>query len=127
MRIAFDIDDTITRCPEFFAVISKALIAAGHKVHVISSHEDRGFAEEGLAECGVSFDELILSSDREYQPTGTRPLQAEAGNWKAEVCRRLEIDVLFDDMPEVVNALDERTVGFMTVDPLLGRVGYELS
>ena len=28
MRVAFDIDDTITRCPKFFAVISQALMAA---------------------------------------------------------------------------------------------------
>ena len=27
MRIGFDIDDTITRCPEFFAVASKASMA----------------------------------------------------------------------------------------------------
>lgn len=125
MRIAFDIDDTITRCPEFFSVISKALRAAGHKVYIISYREDRGFADEDLAECGVSYDELILFADYERKSGGSQTWQDEAGNWKAEVCRRHEIDVLFDDMPEVINALDERTVAFMTVDPLLGRVAYE--
>ncbi|MBP7935413.1 MAG: hypothetical protein KA354_12275 [Phycisphaerae bacterium] len=125
MRIAFDIDDTITRCPEFFAVISKALRAAGHKVYIISYREDRGFAEEDLAECGVSYDELILFADDERKAGGAKSWQDEAGRWKAEVCRQLEIDVLFDDMPEVVSALDEQTAAFMTVDPSLGSVAYE--
>ena len=67
MRIGFDIDDTIIRCPEFFAVASKALMAAGHKVYIVSYREDRGFAEEDLAEHCVSFDELVLPTEEELR------------------------------------------------------------
>jgi hypothetical protein len=72
MRIAFDIDDTITRCPQFFAVVSKALMAAGHKVYIVSHREDRGFTEEDLAEYCVCFNELIL-------PTGGTASNATIG------------------------------------------------
>lgn len=117
MRIAFDIDGTITCCPEFFSVVSKALIAAGHKVYVISYREDREFAEQDLAEYGVVFDELVLPSEQEWQRSGGENWRQEIGQWKAEACRRLGIDLLFDDMPEVVNAVGEKTVAFMAVRP----------
>jgi len=29
-----------------------------------------------------------------------------AGRWKADICRRLQIDILFEDMPEVVNVVE---------------------
>ena len=32
MRVAIDIDGTITRCPVFFSIVSRALLAAGHQV-----------------------------------------------------------------------------------------------
>lgn len=124
MQIGLDIDGTITRCPQFFAVVSKALMAAGHKVYIVSYREDRGFAEEDLAEHGVSYDELILPTAaelRRVQPTAWR---AHAAQWKAEVCRKLGIEILFEDLPEVIAALDPTTVAFMAVDPALGRVTY---
>jgi hypothetical protein len=124
MQIALDIDDTITRCPEFFAFLSKAMLAAGHKVYIISYREDREFSEEDLAGHGIVFDELILPTEQEMQRRNAENWRQEASRWKAEVCRRFGIDVLFDDMPEVVNALGKDTVAFMTVDPSLGKVGY---
>ena len=74
MRIAFDIDDTITRCPEFFAIISKALIASGHRVYVLTYREDREFAEQDLAERGVVFDELVLPTEQAITETTGAPV-----------------------------------------------------
>jgi len=123
-RIAFDIDDTITRCPQFFAVISKALRAAGHKVYVISYREDREFAEQDLADYGVLYDELALPSQAEMHSAPPGEWKNAAARWKADVCRRLAIDVFFEDVPEVVNAMGGGTVAFMAVDSTLGKVGY---
>jgi hypothetical protein len=125
MHIAFDIDDTITRCPQFFSIISKALRASGHKVYIISYREDREFAEEDLAEHGITFDELVLPSEQELHRSTSQTWKQEAAQWKAEVCRRLGVEVFFEDMPEVINALDAQTQAFMAVDPSLGRVKYE--
>ena len=41
MVVAFDIDDTISRHPQFFAFLTQALIAAGHKVLIITFRSDR--------------------------------------------------------------------------------------
>jgi hypothetical protein len=41
------------------------------------------------------------------------------------VCLEKQIELLFDDMPEVINALGPQTVPFMTVDRKLGRLAYE--
>ena len=125
MRVGFDIDNTITRCPQLFAVISKALMASGHQVYIVSYREDRGFAEEDLAEYGVSFDELVIPAEDELRRMPPSQWRTNAARWKAEVCRRLEIDVLFEDMPEVIAALDKSTVAFMAVDPAEGTVKYE--
>ncbi len=40
MKAALDIDGTITERPEFFAVLSRALRAAGHRV-LILTYRDR--------------------------------------------------------------------------------------
>ena len=46
MKVALDIDDTITRCPDFFAFLSKALKDAGHHVYVVSYRADRDATAE---------------------------------------------------------------------------------
>ena len=63
MRVAFDIDDTITRCPDFFAVISQALMAAGHDVYIISYRSGRGVVEQELEGYGIRFRDVILPSE----------------------------------------------------------------
>lgn len=60
MIIGLDLDGTITRCPQFFAVISKALVAAGHKVYIVTWREDKEFTLEDLAEHGITFNQLIM-------------------------------------------------------------------
>lgn len=48
MIIAFDIDDTITRHPPFFAVLSRALVEAGHQVLIITFRDDPTVTAEDL-------------------------------------------------------------------------------
>ena len=124
MNIALDLDDTISRCPPFFSILSKAFIASGHKVYVITHREDRAFAAEDLAAYGISYDELILPTVEEFQRNTSGEWRTSIGAWKAEMCRRLEVDVCIDDMPDVVNALDERILALMVVDRSLGDVRY---
>lgn len=117
MNVAFDLDDTITRCPEFFAFLSRALKDAGHPVFIISYRTDEESTADALAEFGVAYDELILATDLDLDAQGFY-------EWKAEMCRRLEIDVFFEDMPEVANRVDDSTVCFVPFDPDLGRMTY---
>jgi hypothetical protein len=117
MRVAFDIDDTITRCPEFFAVISQALMTAGHDVYIISYRSGRGTVEQELEGYGIQFRDVVLPSDEDFDHFGFY-------EWKAHACRNLKIDIFFEDMPEVVNKLDPSVLAFVPLDPDLGRLDY---
>ena len=118
MRIAFDIDDTITRHPEFFRFLSGALKAAGHQIFVITYREGLEDTEAELADYGIEYDELILATEEQLR-------DVDFFEWKAQVCRAKEIDVFFEDMPEVLNRLDRSTMACMVVDPDLGQVTYK--
>jgi hypothetical protein len=118
MRVAFDVDDTITRCPEFFALLSRALQAGGHSVFIITYREDRPETEQELRAWGIQYDELVTPTDRDLQERGFY-------RWKAEACRLRKVDIFFEDMPEVVNLLDESTLAMIPVDPPLGKITYE--
>ena len=118
MRVALDIDDTITRCPEFFSFISKAMMAAGHDVYVISYRDNQQAVEEELRDIhNIAFRQVVLPSEDDFRDQGFY-------EWKANVCRSLKIDIFFEDMPEVVNELDRSVVAFMPFDAGLGRVTY---
>ena len=118
MRVAFDVDDTITRCPEFFALLSRALRAGRSQVYIITFREDREGTEQELREWGIEYDELVMATDGELDACGFY-------RWKADACRRRKIDIFFEDMPEVINLLDESTIAMMPIDPPLGKVAYE--
>ena len=117
MRIAIDVDDTITSAPGFFAVLSGAFRAAGHVVYVVTQRTDRSQTETELKALGIAYDELV--TQEASQASGTTFF-----DWKAETCRRLQIDILFEDMPEIVNGIDAATRVFMLFTPERGRVWY---
>ncbi len=118
MRVAFDVDDTITRCPEFFSLLSRALKAAGHRVFIITYREGSPDTQRELRDWGIEYDTLVTPTDEELDAHGFF-------QWKADACRRLKIDIFFEDMPEVINLLDETTIAMMPVDPPLGKVTYQ--
>jgi len=117
MRVALDIDDTITRHPRFFAFLSKALIRAGHSVYIISYRQGQEEVEADLAAFGISFTEVVLPSSEDLAREGFY-------EWKAAACKRLGVEVFFEDMPEVINELDKSVVAFVPFDAGLGRLTY---
>lgn|GEM_PF-1056982 len=117
MRVALDIDDTITRHPEFFAFLSKALIDSGNEVYIISFRQGQEEVEADLAAYGISFTEVILPTNEDLEREGFY-------EWKAVTCRRLGIEIFFEDMPEVVNKLDPHVLALVPFDADLGRLTY---
>lgn len=99
--IALDIDDTITAHPAFFAFLSQSAIAAGHEVLIITFREDRVAAESDLRALGIVWSKLITSTVVEH-------LEHGIDEWKGWVCREHAVDIFFDDMPEVMEHVDER-------------------
>ncbi|MBK9120184.1 MAG: hypothetical protein IPM18_11370 [Phycisphaerales bacterium] len=118
MRIAIDIDGTITRAPEFFGFLAAALRAAGHRVYIMSFRTDVDETRSELAEWGIPYDELHVATARLIHEHGYY-------RWKGALCKQFEIDVLFDDMPEVLRHVDSRTIAMMPVDGSLGCVTYQ--
>jgi hypothetical protein len=105
MVIALDIDDTITRHPAFFALISQALIQAGHRVLIITFRDEAGRAdtEADLDGWGIAYDELICWSMASCD-------LAEVDAWKAAVCRAHGVEIFFEDDANVLAHVDEETV-----------------
>ena len=105
MTIAFDIDDTITRHPAFFALLSQALVQAGHRVLIITFRDQAGRAdtEADLAGWGIAYHELICWSMACCDP-------ADVDAWKGTVCREHGVDVFFEDDPLPTRHCPRQTV-----------------
>jgi uncharacterized HAD superfamily protein len=97
MRVALDIDGTISEHPEFFAMLSSALRAAGHHVIVLTYRDPARDAatRDQLHAWGVEFDDLVIASSLET---------------KGECCAAHEIDLFFDDQDECIANVPERVL-----------------
>jgi hypothetical protein len=69
MNVAFDIDGTISRRPDFFAILSRAVRSDGGKVFVVTSRSNSPDVERQtrreLRSWDVQFDELVIIPDRD--------------------------------------------------------------
>jgi uncharacterized HAD superfamily protein len=94
MKVALDIDGTISEHPEFFAVLSTALRAAGHQVLVLTYRDSNRVeaTKEHLAAWGIQFDELVIAPSLEG---------------KGELCGTLGVDLFFDDQDECIASVPE--------------------
>jgi hypothetical protein len=97
MKVALDIDGTISEHPEFFAMLSSALRAAGHRVIILTYRDpDRGEATRTqLATWGVDFDELVIAPSLEA---------------KGQLCGSLGVNLFFDDQDECITAVPEQVL-----------------
>jgi hypothetical protein len=111
MKIGLDLDFTITTVPEFFAVISKALMDVGHEVHVITFRDasSREETRRELVEMGINFSGLHLPSDT----------VSSAPDWKAEVAKDIGLDIMFEDSPENLAAMPDGVINFLVCDPFV--------
>jgi uncharacterized HAD superfamily protein len=97
--VGIDIDGTLDANPAataFFRLLTAALRANGHRIMILSHRPFyRELAEQQLNEWGIVFDHLVW---------------ADARADKAEWCRKLAIDLFFDDSDECIVGIDERTL-----------------
>ena len=91
MKIAFDLDDTITHATEFFSTLSKLW---NDDVYVITFRSDRSSTIEDLEKLDIRYTDVILVSSCDE---------------KSEVVKRLGIGFYFDDMPEMLKNMPKET------------------
>ena len=98
MKIALDLDNTITASPasvEFFRILTKALIG-DNNIYIITDRDPakREETEEELAVLGIGFNKLVIT-----------------GN-KAEYILKNGIEVFFENTDENILDLPEKVVAF---------------
>lgn len=116
MKIAFDLDGTITAHPEFFRTLYEAWTAKlGHPPYIITARKpsDRAMTVEQLKSYGVlgylDVDHLLHMYPFDYvwpfaSADDEKYIKQQHAYWKAEVCRRLDVSVLIDDCPRNAEA-----------------------
>lgn len=108
MRIGIDLDETISALPEWFSTLTKAFLAAGSEIHVITFREpgtEDGVAAE-LAELGVVYTRLHVPTE-----------SVNAPKWKSELATSLELDLMIEDSPEVLAKLPPQIARLWLCDP----------
>ena len=108
MKIALDIDDTITAKPELFAALS--LAPGVKKVIIVSSRansdESYRLTIEELQRYGVRHNELYLLEDgvesRNRCPHGELDWYQKYLWQKVEICLREKVDIIFEDDVKVI-------------------------
>ena len=89
MRIALDIDGTISEHPRFFAELSTSFRAAGHEILVLTYRDPHRVeaTEAQLVEWGVSYDRLVFAQSLEE---------------KGRLCVTHQVDLFIDDQDECI-------------------------
>lgn len=110
MKYGFDIDGTITAHPREMAGIMKALVEAGHEVHVITGHIGDAKIEIEVREqqlarllCpvlrGVHYQHL-------HSVEGTREnIMETVGKAKGCLCRDLDIEMMFENEMDYIRRI----------------------
>ena len=107
-RLGLDWDDTVTDYPAAFGLLCRAfrsvvIITLNHGVTIEEAERRLGCSIERIACCP---DDAVIG--------GTSHI------WKAETCRRLGVDLMFDDDLNVVTECLKAGVQAIGVTPLLG-------
>lgn len=108
MRIGIDIDDTITRIPDFFAFLSRVLLEAKHEVHIITyrSPDSRKRTEKQLLEFGISYTKLHIW-----------PGTMDGHEWKGKIATELMLDIMFENDPRNLVHMPDRIQKFLLCNP----------
>ncbi len=98
MKIAIDIDNTVTANPRFFALFIQNQLDAGNEVHLLTGHvgSNEGDIEspegrvEQLRRLGITAYTRLVQITRSTQ-------HPDIGRGKGEYCRRNMIDMVLED------------------------------
>lgn len=108
MKIGLDLDFTITELPEFFSILSTALMKAGHEVFIIT------YRDEELKPVTISqLTKMHIRYTKLFMPEG----DVDMAKWKGKLAEDLDLDIMIDDSPEVLDAMPPKTRRMWLCDP----------
>ena len=119
MNIAVDIDGTITRCPELFAVLCEGIRKKRGKVFIITSREASPDVErqtkQELGEMGIVYDELFIIRGEKQKPI---PCPHRELDWyrkylwqKVRICLDHKVEAVFEDSQKVIDLFRQYAPG----------------
>ena len=88
MRIGLDIDGTITQAPEFYSIMTRALLLTGNEVHIIS------YRKTNLAEYTYA---QLRKWKIQYTKIHMTAEDIAAPEWKAKIAKEMRLDIMIDD------------------------------
>jgi len=125
MKFGFDLHGVVDERPEMFAAMAKALIDAGHEVHMITGKRNDEDLVRELAELEFPYTH-IFSITSYHEEIGTEMTYDEnkhpfmdAYKWdrtKGDYARRVNLDILFDDSDSYDYAFSTPYARFYTRD-----------
>ena len=100
MNIGLDLDGTISEMPVLFSMLSNALIATEHKIYIITYRDDEiEDLKNELHSYEIAYTEIFMPDP------GSK---VDPAKWKSELAKKLELDVMFEDSPEVLSEMPEK-------------------
>ena len=111
MILGLDMDNTITKAPEFFSVLSRTIKGKGGRVYVVSSrsntHDVLKATKSELDTLGIHYNDVFLLPDGEADrlpcPYGDFLDDYQAYLWqKVRICIDHKVTVFFDDDDKVI-------------------------
>lgn len=68
MKIAVDLDATITAYPMFFSLLTDALAKAGHEIYIITDRppDTEDSVQALLEDCDITWHHIKITSDKEH-------------------------------------------------------------
>src|SRR5262249_30291239 len=97
MKVALDVDGTISEHPELFALLSASLRAAGHAVIVLTYRDPERIdaTKTQLADWRITYDEIVFAGSL---------------SGKGELCRQHGVEVFIDDQDECIVGVPENVL-----------------
>ena len=124
MKIGIDVHGVITDYPEFFSVLTRALIEEEHEVHIITGKSViDGKIKDKLKLFDIAYTRIFSIVDSEIEK-GTEVRHTEEGIWmseaiwnsaKANYCRAQGIDMMFDDEKDYAKYFEGSRTKFFLV------------
>lgn len=133
MRLALDIDNTITAVPEFFSEITSSNFF--DRIIIVTARSDHGdsrsYTEAQLAAWSIRYDALFFLDDSELAESSSKDQPLD---WyqqfliqKVNICRKERIDVIFDDDRVVVQLFREHAPEIQVFQSFPAEHQHELS